>query len=90
VRDGKETQENGGSRTRDAHPRLEPLGRDGAKLRGILLDVSLTENKVTIEGSKSSEQKEEQGDYYRCEIARDEFLRTATLPSVVDAEKAEA
>jgi len=45
---------------------------------------------VTIKGRKSSEQKEEQGDYYRCEIARDEFLRTATLPSVVDAEKAEA
>jgi HSP20 family protein len=53
-------------------------------------DVGLTESTVTIKGSKSSEQKEGQGGYYRCEIARGRFSRTVALPSVVDTDKAEA
>ena len=81
-----------------AAPRVDVIDRDDevlvrAELPGVEkndLDVSLTENTVTIKGSKSSEQKEEQGDFYRCEIARGEFLRTVPLPSVVDTDKAEA
>ncbi len=36
------------------------------------------------------EEKQEKGDYYRCEISRGSFSRTVTLPAVVDMSKAEA
>lgn len=54
------------------------------------LDVSVTDNTVTIKGQSSRETKEEDGNYYRCEIARGAFARTVALPSEVDADKVEA
>ncbi|GAB4443618.1 MAG: hypothetical protein OHK0026_10270 [Rhodocyclaceae bacterium] len=54
------------------------------------LDVSLTDNTLTVKGTVSREQKEEKDDYYRCEISRGAFARTLTLPCSVDASKAKA
>jgi HSP20 family protein len=54
------------------------------------LDVSVAEDSVTIKGSTSHEEKEEKGDYYRCEMRRGAFARTVALPSAVDSEKAKA
>lgn len=54
------------------------------------LDVSLTENSVTIKGSTKKEFKEEKGEYHRCEIMQGAFARTVALPGTVDTERAEA
>jgi HSP20 family protein len=54
------------------------------------LDVSVTETSVTIKGTTSHEEKEEKGDFYRCEISRGAYARTVGLPSYVDADKAKA
>jgi HSP20 family protein len=54
------------------------------------LDVSMTDNTLTIKGSTSHEDKEQKGDYYRCEISRGAFARIVTLPCNVDASKVKA
>ena len=54
------------------------------------LDISVTNNTVTIKGKTSHEEKEEKGDYYRCEISRGEYSRTLALPAEVDESKAKA
>jgi HSP20 family protein len=54
------------------------------------LDISVSENTVTIKGSTRHEEREEKGDYYRCEISRGSFTRTVTLPANVDGSKAKA
>jgi HSP20 family protein len=54
------------------------------------LDVSVSEDSVTIKGSTSHEEKEEEGDYHRCEISRGSFSRTVALPATVDGSKARA
>ena len=54
------------------------------------LDVSMSDSTVTIKGMTRREEKQEKGDYYRCEISRGSFSRTVTLPAVVDTSKAEA
>jgi len=54
------------------------------------LDISVTDNAVTIKGSTSHEEKEEKGDYYRCEISSGAYSRTLVLPSEVEADKAKA
>ncbi|MDP1683239.1 MAG: Hsp20/alpha crystallin family protein [Burkholderiales bacterium] len=54
------------------------------------LDISVTENTLTLKGKTSHEEKEEKGDFYRCEISRGAFSRTVTLPHEVDADKAKA
>jgi HSP20 family protein len=64
-----------------------------AELPGVekdAIDVSLSETSVTIKAETRREEKEEKGDYYRCEIARGAFARTVTLPDYVDAENARA
>lgn len=79
-------------------PRVDVLDRDDAvvvraELPGVNredLDVSLTEDTVTIRGSSRRESKEEKEDYYRCEISRGEFARTVRLPAAVDGDKAKA
>ena len=52
------------------------------------LDISVTDNTVSIKGSTSHEEKEEKGDYYRREISRGSFSRVVSLPAEVDAAKA--
>lgn len=54
------------------------------------LDVSVSDNVLTIKGSVSRDEKEETADYYRREIARGAFSRRVTLPASVDASKADA
>lgn len=54
------------------------------------LDVSVTSNTVSIKGTTSHEEKEEKGDYYRCEISRGSYSRTLALPVEVDEAKAKA
>jgi HSP20 family protein len=54
------------------------------------LDISVTQNAVTIKGSTRSEEKEEKGDYYRCEISRGSYARTMSLPADVDEEHTKA
>jgi HSP20 family protein len=79
-------------------PKVDVIERDDevivkAELPGVDkkdLDVSVTENSVTIKGTTSHEAKEEKGDYYRCEISRGAYARTGALPSYVDADKAKA
>ena len=54
------------------------------------IDISVTQNSVTIKGATSHEEKEEKGDYYRCEIARGSYARTMSLPADVDETKSKA
>ena len=64
-----------------------------AELPGVAkddLDVSMTENSVTISAKTSREEKEEKGDYYRREMSRGAFSRTVPLPVEVDGSKAKA
>jgi HSP20 family protein len=54
------------------------------------VDVSMSDNTVTIKGSTKREEKEEKGDYYRCETTCGAFTRTVALPAEVDGSKAKA
>jgi HSP20 family protein len=79
-------------------PRVNVIDRDDevivrAEIPGVKkedLDISLTENAVSLKGTTRHEEKEEKGDYYRCEIANGSFARTLSLPGPVDTEKAKA
>ena len=79
-------------------PRVDVIDRDTeivvrAELPGVEkqdVEVSTTENTVTIKGSTRREEKEEKGNYYRCEISRGSFSRTVALPGDVDSNKAKA
>lgn len=79
-------------------PRVDIIDRPDevivkAEIPGVAkddLEVSVDENTVTIKGQTSHEEKEEKGDYYRCEIRRGSFSRTIALPRDVDASKAKA
>jgi HSP20 family protein len=54
------------------------------------LELSLTENTISLAGKISREEKEEKADYVRSEIYRGDFSRTLSLPADVDAERAKA
>lgn len=54
------------------------------------LDVSISENSITIRASTRTEQKQENKHFYRQEISRGEFQRTLSLPANVDNEQAKA
>lgn len=54
------------------------------------LELSLTENTISLTGKFSREEKEEKADYVRSEIYRGNFSRTLHLPAEVDAERAKA
>lgn len=79
-------------------PQMDVVDRDKdllvrAELPGVDrkdLDVSLSENTVTIKATTSREEKEEEGDYYRREISRGSYVRTVALPADVDGSKAKA
>ena len=80
------------------HPRVDVIDRDDdilikAEIPGVDrkdLDVTMTDNAVTIKGSVSHEKEEKKGDYFRKEISRGSFSRTVALPSDVEGAKAEA
>jgi len=79
-------------------PRVDIVNRDNevilrAQIPGVDkkdLDISLTDNVITLKGHTSHEEKEERGDYYRRECSSGSFSRTFTLPSEVDGSKAKA
>ena len=79
-------------------PRIDVIDRDAevvvrAEIPGINkddLDVSVTDDTVTIKGEIKHEEKEEKGDYYRHEISRGAFARTIALPHTVNPEGAQA
>lgn len=79
-------------------PKVDVVDREAeilvrAELPGVDkkdLEVTLTDNTVTIKASTKHEEKEEKGDYHRCEISRGAFLRTLALPADVDSDKAKA
>lgn len=79
-------------------PKVDVIDRDEevivrAEVPGVQkddLDVSVSDNTVTIKGETKREEKEEKGDYYRSEISRGAFTRTVMLPSTVDTDKAKA
>jgi HSP20 family protein len=54
------------------------------------IEVSVSDSSLTIKGEMKTEEKEEKGDYYRCEISRGAFSRTVSLPAPVDDAKAKA
>ena len=49
------------------------------------LDVSLTDDTVSIKGSVQHEEEEEKGDYYRRETSSGAFARTVALPCDIDS-----
>lgn len=79
-------------------PKVDVVDRDKeivvkAELPGVDkkdLEISVTQNTVTIKGSTSHEEKEEKGDYYRCEMSRGSYSRTLSLPADVDEENTKA
>lgn len=54
------------------------------------IEISVTDSMLTIRGETKTEEKEEKGDYYRCEISHGAFTRTLDLPAKVDDSKAKA
>ncbi|HHH35588.1 MAG TPA: Hsp20/alpha crystallin family protein [Gammaproteobacteria bacterium] len=79
-------------------PKVDVVDRDSdilvrAELPGVDkkdLDISITDNTVTIHATTSREQEREEGEYYRREITRGSFARTVALPAEVDADGARA
>lgn len=79
-------------------PRVDVIDHDQeiivrAELPGVAkedLDVSVTNNRLTIKGTTHREEKEEKGDYHRAEISRGAFSRTLTLAADVEGDKAKA
>jgi len=54
------------------------------------VDVSLSDDMITIRGERKKEEKVERKDYYRVERAYGSFTRSFRLPADVQADKAEA
>lgn len=54
------------------------------------LDVSMTDNAVTIRGTTAEKHEEKKDNYYRSETSRGEFSRTVALPCEVDGSKVKA
>lgn len=79
-------------------PRVDVIERDNefllrAEVPGVTkddLEISVTENQVTIKGETRHEEKAEEGDYYHCEISRGAFSRSVILPAMVDSGKTKA
>ena len=79
-------------------PHVDIVERDNeilvkAELPGVNKDdmeLTMTDNSVTIKGSTKAEEKEEKGNYHRCEISEGSFSRTVLLPADVDTDKARA
>jgi len=81
-------------------PRVDVQDRESevvvrAELPGVKkddLDVSVSENAVTLKASTRSEKEEgeKEGEYYRREISAGTFARTIPLPGDVDADNAKA
>lgn len=79
-------------------PKVDVIDRDEdilvrAELPGVEkkdIEISTSDTGVTIKATTRREEKEEKGDYYRCEISRGSFARTVALPAEVESAKAKA
>lgn len=79
-------------------PKVDVVDRDNeivvrAEVPGVEkndLDVSVSDNALTIKGFTRREEKEETGNYYRHEISAGSFSRAVALPADVDGSKAKA
>lgn len=79
-------------------PSLDVIDRDSevvvrAEIPGVDkkdINISLTDNLLTIKGNTSKEVKEEKGDYYRHEISSSSFARSVTVPRNLDMNKSVA
>ena len=83
---------------RGGSPKVDVVDRDTevvvrAELPGVAkddLDVTVTDDSVTLKAHTSHEEKEEKGEYYRREMSYGEYQRTVPLPHTVNGEKARA
>ena len=81
-----------------AFPSVDVIDRDDELLvraevpgyRKDEIEISVADRVLTLKGETREEEKEEKGDYYRCEISRGTFSRTVALPAAVDDSKAKA
>lgn len=79
-------------------PHVDVVDRDKevfvkAELPGVDkndVEIAMTDRSLTINASIKAEEKEEDGDFHRCEISKGSFSRTISLPSEVDTDKAKA
>jgi HSP20 family protein len=79
-------------------PKIDVIDRDSeilvrAELPGVdkdHLDISMTDDLVTIKASTSYEKTEEKGEYYRHEMSSGEFQRSLSLPTAVKSDAAKA
>jgi len=79
-------------------PKVDVLERDEAvivkaALPGVdkdNMDISVTEDQVTIKAATKHEKEEEKGDYHRREISQGSYSRTVPLPVAVQSDKAKA
>lgn len=79
-------------------PKVDVIERDNeivvrAEVPGVKkedIDISLSDNTVTISGHVSARKEEKKDNYYRSETSRGEFTRTVALPGEVDSNKATA
>lgn len=69
----------------DVLVRAEILGIDKKNI-----DISITDNLLTIKGQTRHEKNEEKGDYHRHEISSASFARSFSLPAEVDSAKTAA
>lgn len=76
-------------------PKVDIINRDKeiivkAELPGVKredLDVTVTDDTLTIKASTKHEEEKEDGEYHRKELSTGSFLRSIQLPSNVDASK---
>ena len=79
-------------------PHVDIIDRDDqilvrAEIPGVEkedLDVSVSDDRVTIKAARTQQEKEETGDFYRREISHGTFSRSLVLPAEVDGAKAKA
>jgi HSP20 family protein len=79
-------------------PSVDVIDRDGeilvrAEVPGVEkkdLDISLTDNLLTIKGRSGTDKKEEKGDYHWHEISSSSFARSVLLPGSVSSSKVSA
>ncbi len=79
-------------------PKVDVVERDEeilvkAELPGVDkkdLDVSVTDNTLTIKATTREESEKEEGEYHRREIVTGSFARSILLPAEVDGNKARA
>lgn len=79
-------------------PRVDVLDKEDhlvvrAELPGMTkddIDVSVTDDSITIKGSLRKEQETDEGEYHRREIHSSTISRTVALPGEVDADGATA